>query len=412
MLSPSLAQEIAGDTTAVIGFNVLITDAEGVVIGSGDSSRVGSFHEASVEVIRTKEPATHTASQAQLLRGVRPGVTLPLVAGGQAVGTVGITGTPAHVRRFGLLVKRQTEILLRESVMLRSRLLAERAAEKLLTDIGSYDPQVIEDDTLVFRAAELGFDLRLRRVAVAFEVTAPYTAARRQGTPHRDMALVRSELLRTVREVFADPQDIVAATALGWIGVLHRFPDRRPMDSLTVDCRRVIDAVRAQDGLAARAGIGEPAASVGGLHDSYQDACEALRLGSRRSDGSCVHPIDGLRVHQILAAVSQSARHRLLESTAADLRAQPDWPALRETITAWCESGFTLVRAATALHVHRNTVVYRMNKIEQLTGRPLRDHRTTTALYLACLADQLGSGTHPGTAGPRPARGTSGTAYP
>jgi carbohydrate diacid regulator len=391
VLSPSLAQEIAGDTSAVIGFNVLITDAEGMVIGSGDSSRVGSFHEASVEVVRTQEAATHSASQAQRLRGVRPGVTLPLVTGGRAVGTVGITGTPAQVRRFGLLVKRQTEILLRESVMLRSRLLAERAAEKLLADIAAYDPQVVEGDFLVFRAAELGFDLRLRRVAVAFEVTVPDVSARRRGARTQDMALIRSELLRTVREVFADPQDIVAGTAPGWIGVLHRLPARGSTASLVADCRRVADVIAAQDGLAARVGIGEPAASVGGLHDSYQDACDALRLGAP-ADGSPVHLISDLRVHQVLAAVGQSARNRLLDLTAADLRAQPDWPVLRDTVTAWCESGFNLVRASAALHIHRNTVVYRMNKIEQITGRPLRDHRATMALYLACLADRLGSG--------------------
>ncbi|MEV0227576.1 sugar diacid recognition domain-containing protein [Streptomyces sp. NPDC050704] len=396
MLSPSLAQEIAGDTSAVIGFNVLITDAEGMVIGSGDSSRVGSFHEASVEVIRTQEPATHSASQAHQLRGVRPGVTLPLVTDGQAVGTVGITGTPAQVRRFGLLVKRQTEILLRESVMLRSRLLAERAAEKLLADIASYDPQVVEGDFLGFRAAELGFDLRLRRVAVAFEVTVPDRGNdrgnRRHAAPTRDMALVRSELLRTVREVFADPQDIVATTVPGWIGVLHRLPADRPVTSLAGDCRRITDVIAAQGALTARAGIGEPAASIGALHDSYQDACDALRLGARLAGNSPVHLISDLRVHQVLAAVGQPARNRLLALTAADLRAQSDWPVLRDTITTWCESGFNLVRASEALHVHRNTVVYRMNKIEQVTGRPLRDHRATMALYLACLADQLGSG--------------------
>ncbi|PAZ10525.1 sugar diacid utilization regulator [Streptomyces sp. SA15] len=390
MLSPSLAQEIAGDTSAVIGFNVLITDAEGMVIGSGDTSRVGTFHEASVEVVRTKEPATHSTSQARQLRGVRPGVTLPLVTDGQAVGTVGITGAPARVRRFGLLVKRQTEILLRESVMLRSRLLSERAAEKLLADIASYDPQVVEGDFLVFRAAELGFDLRLRRVAVAFEVSVPGAAARRQGAPTQDMALVRSELLRTVREVFADPQDIVAGTAPGWIGVLHRLPARRPMEAVVADCRRVADVIAAQDSLAARVGIGEPADSVGGLHDSYQDACDALRLGGRPAGASPVHLITDLRVHQVLAAVHQSARNRLLDLTTADLRAQPDWPALRDTVIAWCESGFNLVRASAALHIHRNTVVYRMNKIEQITGRPLRDHRAALALYLACLADRLG----------------------
>ncbi|MCX5059468.1 helix-turn-helix domain-containing protein [Streptomyces sp. NBC_00452] len=406
MLSPSLAQEIAGDTSAVIGFNVLITDAEGMVIGSGDSSRVGSFHEASVEVVRTQEPATHNASQAQQLRGVRPGVTLPLVAGGQAVGTVGITGTPAQVRRFGLLVKRQTEILLRESVMLRSRLLSERAAEKLLADIASYDPQVVEGDFLVFRAAELGFDLRLRRVAVAIEVTVPEGAARRRnGAPTHDVALVRTELLRTVREVFADPQDIVAGTAPGRIGVLHRCTARHRTAALVTDCRRVVDLIAAQDGMTARVGIGEPASSVGSLHDSYQDACDALRLGGspageaswgtphpKGGAGPPVHLIAELRVHQVLASVTQSARNRLVDLTTGDLRAQPDWPALRDTITAWCESGFNLVRASAALHIHRNTVVYRMNKIEQITGRPLRDHRTTMALYLACLADQLGSG--------------------
>jgi carbohydrate diacid regulator len=142
--------------------------------------------------------------------------------------------------------------------------------------------------------------------------------------------------------------------------------------------------------------------------DSYQDACDALRLGARtasearwgspRPEGggdSPVHLITDLRVHQVLAAVGQSARHRLVERTAANLRAQPDWPVLRDTITAWCESGFNLVRASAALHIHRDTVVYRMNKIEQITGRPLREHRTTMALYLACLADRLGGGTAP-----------------
>lgn len=168
------------------------------------------------------------------------------------------------------------------------------------------------------------------------------------------------------------------------------------MASPAADCRRVTDVIAAQDGLSARAGIGEPAATVGGLHDSYQDACEALRLGGRPAGTSSVHPIADLRVHQVLAAVSQPARHRLLELTAAaDLRAQPDWPVLRDTITAWCENGFNLVAASAALHIHRNTVVYRMHKIEQITGRPLREHRTTMALYLACLTDQLGPGATP-----------------
>ncbi|MEU9794070.1 sugar diacid recognition domain-containing protein [Streptomyces sparsogenes] len=392
MLSPSLAQEIAGETSAVIGLNVLITDSEGIVIGSGDTSRVGTFHEASVDVMRTREPATHTAAQAQALKGVRAGVTLPLVMDGHAVGTVGITGTPAQVRRFGLVVKRQTEILLRESSVLRSGVLRERVLEDLLADVATYDAEVVEPDFVVFRAAEVGFDLRLRRIAVAVEVTAPGAAS---GTRHRadppapDTALVRPELLRTVREVFADPQDVVAGAAPGWIGVLHRLPEPASASRVMTLCQRLAELVGGRHGLAARVGVGEPATSVGGLHDSYQDACDALRLGGRVAPELPVHLVSDLRAHQLLAATGRPARDRLLALTAADLREQPDWPVLRDTVVAWCENGFNLVRASAALRIHRNTLVYRMNKIEQISGRPLRDHRATLALYLAALADQL-----------------------
>ncbi|WP_245936360.1 helix-turn-helix domain-containing protein [Streptomyces cahuitamycinicus] len=55
--------------------------------------------------------------------------------------------------------------------------------------------------------------------------------------------------------------------------------------------------------------------------------------------------------------------------TAAPLRDQPDWSAPQDTVTAWCESGFSLVRASAALHIHRNSspAVRRGS-----TGRPLR----------------------------------------
>jgi len=401
VLSPSLAQEIAGDTSAVIGLNVLITDGEGIVIGSGDSSRIGSFHEASVEVMRTTEPAEHNASQAQELRGVRPGVTLPLVMDGRAVGTVGITGTPAQVRRFGLVVKRQTEILLRESVLMRSRVLRERVVEDLLADIASYDAHLVEADFIAYRAAEAGFDLRLTRVAVTVQVAAPradgsgsgsgsgIVPGRSRNRANREAALVRPELLRTVREVFADPQDIIASMIPGWVGVLHRLPQQQLPERLPAVCRRVAEVIGSRHGLIARVGIGEPTDSVSGLRDSYQDACDALRLGARVARDASVHLITDLRAHQVLAAAGQHARAHLLGPTVRGLRAHPDWPLLRGTIVAWCENGFNLVSASAALHIHRNTLIYRMNKIEQITGRPLRDHRTTLALYLACLADQL-----------------------
>ena len=119
------------------------------------------------------------------------------------------------------------------------------------------------------------------------------------------------------------------------------------------------------------------------------DALDAFRLGPRISPGSTTYLIDELRGHQVMASVGVRARARLMKVVAGPLVAQPDWCDLRATLIAWCESGFNLVRTAETLHIHRNTLIYRLQKIERLTATPWRDHRASLTLYLACLADQL-----------------------
>jgi carbohydrate diacid regulator len=63
---------------------------------------------------------------------------------------------------------------------------------------------------------------------------------------------------------------------------------------------------------------------------------------------------------------------------------------LRSTIMmAWCESGYNLMEASKALYIHRNTLIYRLNKIEALVGESPRDYVHAFALYLACLLDSI-----------------------
>jgi carbohydrate diacid regulator len=157
-------------------------------------------------------------------------------------------------------------------------------------------------------------------------------------------------------------------------------------------CRRLVDAIGSRHRLVARAAVSERAGSVRSLHEAYQDAWEALRLGARVLPDRPVHAIADLRIHQALIAVGRRGRVRLIERVGARLPEQPDWPTLQATVIAWCESGFSLVRTAAALHIHRNTLIYRLAKIEQLAGRPVREGPAALALYLACIAEQLETG--------------------
>jgi carbohydrate diacid regulator len=372
VISARLAQEIASETSGIIGYNVVITDRDGIVLGSGDQSRVGSFHEASLDVVRTERPAAHTAEQARLLTGVRPGVTLPVFLDGEVVGTVGLTGAPAQVRRFGLVVRHQTELLLREASLITSRLVREKAVTDLLQDITHHDPAIVDPAEVAAAASELGFDLRLPRVALVVDV---------ERVPAERVPAV----LRSVHGLFHEAQDMVGAVGRSHIAVFHRLRPPSPTEDLLAVARSASEALVEEHGTDQRVGLGGTASGVAGLRDSYADALAAVRLAPRAAG---VAPIADYRLQQLLATLGVGARARFVAAVLGELPGRSDWDVLRTTLVAWAEHGFHLVRTAEALHVHRNTLVYRLQKIDDILGRSLRDHRHAVAVYLACLAHE------------------------
>jgi carbohydrate diacid regulator len=105
------------------------------------------------------------------------------------------------------------------------------------------------------------------------------------------------------------------------------------------------------------------------------------------STGIEVTEISHIRVPQLLDSASSVARTRFTRSQLDLLSRENDFSALKQTLVAWCECGFNLVTTAQRLAIHRNTVIYRLDKISRLTARDVREPAVAIALYLACLID-------------------------
>ena len=385
VLTPLLAQEIAHDIGRITGFNVLITDPGAVVIGCGDLSRVGTVHEASLEVVRTGRPAIHTAGQASRMRGVRQGMSLPITVGEEVIGTVCLTGEPEEVDRFGLVVRRQAEILLEEAALLRSRMLHERAVDDFVRDIALYDPEVVDAGAVDARAVELGLAPGAARAALLLEVRADEGAA-----------MSRATVLRTVREVFRDRQDVAGEQAAGrYVVLAAAYGERTAPGRLADACGQLLSLLHERHGLDGRMAVGEPGTGTTGMHHSYRDAATALRTGPAVFPGDRVYTASELRIPHLLGSTPRHGRARFADAVLGDLRGQPDWPTLRETLIGWAEGGFHLVRSAERLHIHRNTLLYRLEKIGKLSGKRVREPAQAIEMYLACLTDVLQENTDP-----------------
>ncbi|MGI8910738.1 MAG: PucR family transcriptional regulator [Rubrobacteraceae bacterium] len=63
---------------------------------------------------------------------------------------------------------------------------------------------------------------------------------------------------------------------------------------------------------------------------------------------------------------------------------------LVRTLRVYFACGANTSSAADRLFLHRNSMLYRLERIRELTGLDLRDHRVALALQLGLLATQRG----------------------
>ncbi|PUB24404.1 DNA-binding PucR family transcriptional regulator [Promicromonospora sp. AC04] len=138
----------------------------------------------------------------------------------------------------------------------------------------------------------------------------------------------------------------------------------------------------------ARTGASRPFTNLADAPAALAQARTAVRslpLGrvglSRYGD----HPLDAL-----LAADDERAAE-LATAVLSGLKDRDprDEELLLGTLEAWFEHGGSGTRAAAALHCHRNTVLNRLARVADLTGRDITDPRAAAELYAAVRARRL-----------------------
>ena len=174
----------------------------------------------------------------------------------------------------------------------------------------------------------------------------------------------------------------------GGSGAMLMLP--QPADGATVAerLRELLGPLEAGLGPEGRLTIGAsaPAASAGGLRGALEEARHARRIAASRVGRICVSGPEELASHVLLLAavpdeVRRAYRSRLLDQVIGyDLEHQAD---LVRTLEAFLRYDGSWTRCAAALHVHVNTLRYRIGRIEELTGRDLSRLEDRVDFYLA-----------------------------
>lgn len=145
------------------------------------------------------------------------------------------------------------------------------------------------------------------------------------------------------------------------------------------------ELVRLTDDLPALiVGVGRPASSTNEVLDSHRDARIAVQQleGSRRGRILAFEDFD-----LVMLLISESRRERIQPKVDEIMHVLRGNPSLHEALAAYFAHGLDVMSTARALHVHHNTLRYRLARVEEELGRPLKDPATIALLYIALAAE-------------------------
>jgi purine catabolism regulator len=138
-------------------------------------------------------------------------------------------------------------------------------------------------------------------------------------------------------------------------------------------------------------GLGQAAHDISAWRTSYRDAVQALDLAMRLQTDTPLY-IGDLGVYQLILSLSD--REKLLSFcertlgplTDYDMRQHAD---LIKTLEAFFTCHGNLSQTADMLIVHRNTLLYRMNRINEIAQIDLNRPEIRLALHLALTVRRL-----------------------
>lgn len=387
ILSTELAQDIVTRTMKIIPYNVNVMDASGSIIASGNPARIGELHTGAMLALAKKLAVEIDSASARNMHGAQPGINLPLTVNGQLCGAVGLSGAPDEVRQFGELVRLTAEMILEQAQLAgelqRDTRYREAFVLKLIND------GLSGQAGLEAWARRLGVDLSRPHMVFVLEID-----DKTAGTVEALTEIQRLQMRMMTRQ----PSALTAAASSHEMVILdfHDAPGQaktqlsgHAQDAQAYPQKRLQSLsalLREEGGDAHTLAMGIELTGIEGVAISYQSARTAARLGRARHPGRTRFSYYEQALPVLLSGLGSGWQAAQLKLPIARLQAQDKGKQLlRRTLEAWFAHDGHPAATAEALHIHRNTLDYRLRRIGEITGLDLGRLEDGFLLYVSAL---------------------------
>ena len=357
-INKNLAQEIVNAVSTVVDRDINFIDKNGIIIGSTNKDRFNLFHEAGYEAIKTGNYII--VERDDQYKGSREGINYPIKINNVPIGVIGITGNPKEVNKFGFLVTKITEVFIKEQQLNYKYEVDKQKVSYVIKSLIYNEIESRNDIELILEEFNINKNKKLS--VVILKINKNSDISNLEATKNEIKQFLYG--LGILFNMYIYPNEIIALI------------NEEQSKLLKNSCRAELLKYK----IKIHGGIGR-FHNIYDLHNSYKEALMALRYSRKKS--KMISDINELNLEMLLESVDESLRKYFVDKTLTLLS---DYDI--QILKTYYKNNMSLKLTSEELFIHKNTLQYKLEKINTKTGFNPREFEDSVALYIATLLMQ------------------------
>lgn len=361
-INNTLAQSIVESLRNAIRQDINFIDNNGVIIASTDKKRINTIHKGALICLEKRETVAIISDDQY--PGSKKGVNLPVYFQDEIIGVIGISGDLDIVEKYGNIIKKMTEILLREewikenqsAKLENSKLIIESVLNSQLYNLDLV-PKSLENSYKHFSVAEipldeLGFDVKRNLIRYSesnYEIDKIYST------------IIHDKFIN----IYIDGNE----------------------EKITNHLLKLYTTYKNNHNLSLDFGISDKFINIEEASTYYNQALKACDWAKVRKS----YPILFYKNMHIGLLITSLDEKNLYEYSKRILKSidPSDIKFYQDLFFLYGKHNGSISKISKDMYMHKNSIQYRLNKLKELTGYDPRNFNDYVILWFAFFAIHL-----------------------
>lgn len=357
-IEASLAQNIVVSMKEIIDQEINFINTDSIIIASTDENRIGNSHGGAEKVVETKNDLV-IEFEGQY-EGTKKGINIPIYTDSQLVGVIGITGDKKEVEKYGKIIKKMTEILIKDAwlkdVSFKKRENYRIFFEQLIS--GSKD-----SENIYHLANILEINMDIPRIVATGSIANFLSISDDQV----------EDLMNTIQLTLANNKQTIFNLNGSEIRII--FNKSSSEEYMHNQLQSIIKVAKENHGISLYLGVGDSCENMEAFKTSYDQAVTALNWALVNSNSPIEYYTEmdlGILLTNIPYNIERQFIQKIFKNMTAD-----ELEEYHEIITIYGQNNGSNYKTADELFIHKNTLQYKLIKLKNITGydpRKLNDY--------------------------------------